>query len=99
MTNSTNSSFTNFFNNSQTFGMNIKIPERTLKEVGKTASNVAGGVLEPLFTYLEENENIFSGDISKEVNKINVINFNISMSMAEADKQTNGVKSSFDTKF
>jgi len=93
------STFTNFFNNSQAFGLNIKVPERTLKEVGKTASNVAGGVLEPLFTYLEENENVFSGDINKELNRINNSNFNIAMTMANEDTQTNGVKPTFDTKF
>jgi hypothetical protein len=93
------SSFTNFFNNSQTFGMNIKIPEKTLQQIGKTGSNVAGGVFEPLFTYLEENENVFSGDITTELNKLRVANFNTTIAMQVADEKANGSRPSFDSKF
>ena len=92
-------SFTNFFNNSQTFGLNIKVPEKTLKQIGKTTENVAGGVLEPLFTYLEENENVFNGDISKELNKLYNTNFNINLALDDSDKKVNGPRPQFDTKF
>lgn len=93
------SAFTNFFNNSQGFGLNVKVPTRTLQEVGKTASNTAGGVLEPLFTYLEENENVFSGDIALEINKTNNMSFNIGMALQQSDLQVNGQKPKFDTNF
>lgn len=93
------SSFTNFFNSSQGFGMNIKAPEKTLEQIGKTGSNVAGKVFEPLFTYLEENENVFSGDLNHELNKIRAANFNTTLIMDAADKKVNGPKPSFDTKF
>lgn len=93
------SSFTNFFNNSQSFGMNVKVPERTLKQIGKTAGDVAGGVLEPLFTYLEENENVFSGDITNEINKMRAENFTMGMILQTADEKINGPKPSFDAKF
>lgn len=93
------SSFTNFFNNSQTFGMNIKVPEKTLQQLGKTAGNVAGGVFEPLFTYLEENDNVFSGDISSELNKLRAENFNTTIIMQAADEKANGTKPSFDARF
>lgn len=90
------SSFTNFFNNSQTFGLNIKAPTRTLKEVGKTASNVAGGVLEPLFTFLEENENVFNGDINFQMNKIFAQSFTIGSAMRMEDEKINGAAPKFD---
>lgn len=93
------SSFTNFFNNSQSFGLNVKVPEKTLRQIGKTAGNVAGGVLEPLFTYLEENKNVFSGDIAHEINKINTENFTMGMMMQTADEKVNGPKPKFDSKF
>ena len=93
------SSFTNFFNNSQSFGLNVvKSHERTLNQAGKTLENVTGGVFEPLFTYLEENENVFSGDITKELNKNYAANFNITMAMNLADEKING-KSTFNTQF
>lgn len=92
------SSFTNFFNNSQAFGMNI-VKTRTMQQVGETATNVAGGVFEPLFTYLEENENVFNGDITHELNKTLVASFNTKMILCEADELTNGPVPVFDTKF
>ena len=93
------SSFTNFFNNSQGFGLNVKVPDRTLKQLGKTAGDVAGGVLEPLFSYLEENANVFSGDISHEINKMRSENFNMGMMLQAADEKANGPRPSFDAKF
>lgn len=93
------SSFTNFFNNSQTFGLNIKVPEKTLQQIGKTAGNAAGGVFEPLFTYLEENENVFSGDVMQELNKTYAQSFNTSLIMNAADEKVNGPRPKFDAMF
>lgn len=95
----TESSFSNFFNNAQSFGLNVKVPEKTLRQIGKTAGDVAGGVLEPLFTYLEENKNVFSGDIAYEINKINAENFTMGMTMQAADEKVNGPRPKFDSKF
>lgn len=92
-------SFTNFFNNSQTFGMNVRVPDKTINQMGKTATNIAGGALEPLFTYLEENENVFSGDVTHELNKTRSENFNITLNLEAADLATNGPKPSFDARF
>jgi len=93
------SSFTNFFNNSNTFGLNVKTSGGAVQQLGKTASNIAGGVLEPLFTYLEENENVFSGDISNEINKTRAESFNMSVMLSAADEKVNGEKPKFDAKF
>jgi hypothetical protein len=93
------SSFNNFFNNSQGFGANIKVPEKTIEQIGKTGSNVAGKVFEPLFTYLEENENVFSGDITDEMNRLRAANFNTTLLMDIADEKVNGARPSFDAKF
>lgn len=95
----TESSFSNFFNNSQGFGLNVKVPEKTLRQIGKTAGNMAGGVLEPLFTYLEENQNVFSGDIAHEINKVNSENFTMGMMLQQADEKVNGARPKFDSKF
>lgn len=93
------SNFTNFFNSSQSFGLNVRVPEKSLKQFGKTAGDMAGGVFEPLFTYLEENENVFSGDLTKELNKKRVANFNMEMIMSATDEKTNGPRPTFDTIF
>jgi len=99
------SDFTSFFNSSQQFGLNIVSTKTSsdgksaLQQVGETATNVASGVLEPLFSYLEENENVFSGDISAELNKTRVANFNTNLILDATDEAVNGKKPSFDTKF
>ena len=91
----TESSFTNFFNNARSFGLNVKVPERTIKQMGKTLEGTANGVFEPLFTYLEDNENVFSGDVKKELNRTSVENFK----MQAALSQSEGEKPTFDTMF
>jgi len=93
------SSFTNFFNKGQAFGLNIKAPTRTLEQAGKTLSNTANGVFEPLFTYLEENENVFSGNIGETLEKMYSERFNTQVAMDMADSKVNGPKPTFDTKF
>lgn len=92
-------SFSNFFNSGRTFGLNVKAPEKTLEQIGKTATNVATGVFEPLFTYLEENENVFSGDINHELNKLHSENFNTTMAMNAMDEKVNGTRPSFNMIF
>lgn len=93
------STFNNFFNKGQTFGMNIKVPEKTLEQMGKTAGKTASGVFEPLFTYLEENENVFSGNISEKLEKMYAEKFNTQVAMDMADAKVNGTRPTFDTKF
>jgi len=93
------SSFVNFFNNSQTFGMNVRIPGRTLQQIGKTVGDTATGVFEPLFTYLEENENVFNGDITTELNKMHTENFNTQIMLNAADEKVNGSRPRFDARF
>lgn len=92
-------SFTNFFNNSQAFGLNVKVPQRTLKQIGKTVGETANGVFEPLFSYLEENENVFSGDVTHELNKMRSENFNTTLILQAADEKVNGARPKFDAKF
>lgn len=92
-------SFTNFFNKAQTFGMNIKVPEKTLKQIGKTGSDVAGGVFEPIANYLEENDNVFSGDITKEFNKVCNEKFNYEIILSNENEKVNGPRATFDTMF
>lgn len=91
--------FTNFFNNSNSFGFNVKSHEKTLQLAGQTLSNTAGGVFSPLFDFLEENDNVFTGDVTREIQRINANSFNIGMVMQQVDSSVNGPKPKFDAKF
>lgn len=81
------------------FGLNIKVPERTLKQAGNTLEQAATGAVTPLFQYLEKNENIFNGDVDKEIKKYNVANFNTGMLLQQEDSRVNGEPPSFDMHF
>ena len=65
----------NFVN--QPFGLNIRIPVKTMEQIEKTVQGSAAGVFEPLFNYFSENENVFSGDVSRKIEKYNALQYNI----------------------
>lgn len=84
------------------FGLNIKTPdigEKTLKQAGDTLSNLAKAPVEPLFKFLEENEEVFNGDISFKINKTFAESFTIGSAMRMEDEKVNGMPPSFDMHF
>lgn len=84
------------------FGMNVKVPEigdRTLKQAGETLNNIVKSPAEPLFKFLEENEEVFSGDLTYKINKLYAESFTIGSAMRMEDEKINGMQSSFDMHF
>lgn len=75
----------NFFK--QPFGMNIKMPVKTIKQVEKTAENTVGGILEPLFNFIEDNQKVFTGNVANEIEKYNLMSYNIGAALRR-DKVT-----------
>ena len=72
----------------QPFGMNIKVPVKTINQVQKTAQGTVGGVFEPLFNFISENQNVFSGEVSRQIEKYNVLQYNIGSTLRA--QSTNG---------
>ena len=91
--------FNNFFNRSRTFGLNVKVPERTMQLAKDTLTGTATGVFEPLFTYLETNNNVFTGDVAKEIEKCTSAGFNTGAILQQEDIKVNGSRPRFDSKF
>ncbi len=81
------------------FGFNIQVPERTLKQAGETLEGIVKAPADPLFTFLEENENVFNGDVAFEINKTTAQNFTIGSAMRIEDEKVNGRMPSFDMHF
>jgi len=81
------------------FGLNVKVPERTLKQAGETLGNIAKAPADPLFKFLEENEQVFNGDLIYEINKISAHSFTIGSAMRMEDEKQNGMPPSFDMHF
>lgn len=60
-----------------TFGLNVHLPKKTLQQIQETAGNATGGVLEPLFNFISENQNVFTGNVANEIEKYNLMMFNV----------------------
>ena len=84
------------------FGFNVRMPEigeRTMKLAGGTLGKIISSPTDPLFEFLEENENVFNGDISYQINKLFAESFTIGSAMRLEDEKINGQQSSFDMHF
>ncbi len=81
------------------FGMNVKVPERSIQQAGETLAEIVKSPATPLFEFLEENEAVFNGDVAFEISKTNAQNFTIGSAMRIEDEKINGKNPSFDMHF
>ena len=81
------------------FGMNVRVPERTIQQAAETLENLVKAPTTPLFEFLEENEGVFNGDVAYEINKTVAQNFTIGSAMRMEDEKINGRNPSFDMHF
>ena len=75
------------------FGFNIQVPERTIQQAGQSLENLIKAPTEPLFNFLEENEEVFNGDVMVAQN------FTIGSLMRMEDEKVNGKQSKIDMHF
>lgn len=63
--------------NIKAFGLNV-IPDRSqtgenlASQTAKSIENAIGTLWEPVLDYLKNNENVFSGDVGAEIQKLNM---------------------------
>ena len=77
-------------NNIKSFGLNV-IPESQQKTVEAAASSVESaisGLWEPILGYLKENENVFSGEVLNEIDKINNQTMRLGMTLNSSTPRT-----------
>ena len=82
------------------FGFNVKVPEigeKTIKLAEGTLTNIVKSPVE--FNFLEENEKVFNGDITYEMNKAFAESFNLGTAMRLEDEKINGMPPKFDMHF
>ena len=58
------------------FGLNVKVPERTLKQISETVKSNATSGVSNIFNYLAKNENVFDGTVAKQLDNLFVQDFN-----------------------
>ena len=84
------------------FGFNIKVPdigEKTIQLTEGTIKEIMSSPVEPLFTFLEENEQVFNGDINFEINRMFAQNFSLGSALRQEDEKINGMPPKFDMHF
>lgn len=59
-------------NNIKSFGMNV-IPDKsaTIEQTKDSIESAISGIWEPVLGYLKENDNVFSGQVLQEIEKLN----------------------------
>lgn len=52
------------------FGLNVALPQKTIKEVQKVAQQEIENItVNPFIDYLSENDRVFSGEVANEIRK------------------------------
>ena len=69
----------------QPFGLNIKVPTRTIEQVKQTAEGTVSGLWEPLFGFIEDNQSVFTGSVANQIEKYNLMMFNIGAELRKAE--------------
>ena len=89
MLNNFNNTFKNESNNlrpSKPFGLNVKVPERTIKQIGDSIkTNTTSGVTN-IFNYLERNEKVFDGTVTRQLDNLFVQDFNTKQILKAAEQ-------------
>lgn len=84
-----NNAFQNGSNNlrpSKPFGLNVKVPERTLKQIGDSIKTSTTSGVTNIFNYLEKNEKVFDGTVTRQLDNLFVQDFNTKQILKAADK-------------
>ena len=70
---------------SKPFGLNVKVPERTIKQINETITENATSGITNIFNYLKVNEKVFDGTVEKQLNDLFVQDFNTKQILKDAD--------------
>ena len=77
----------------QPFGLNVKVPTRTMQQIKQTAEGTVGGLWDPLFSFIDDNQNVFTGNVANQIEKYNLMMFNIGAELRKgSDHVTFNVK-------
>ena len=79
----------------KSFGDNevLKGVDYEIHQGEKTAQGMVNSLWEPLFNFIDENQNVFTGNVANEIEKYNLMMFNVGSALR---KESHG--GSFDVK-
>ena len=74
-------------NDIKSFGLNI-IPEKeAVGLVGSSVENALSGLWEPILDYLEENDNVFSGQVLNEIARLDNQAMRLGMTLSAGEEK------------
>lgn len=76
---------TSLFN--KPFGLNVKVPTRTLKQAKETAVNTVNNLWKPMADYFEKADNVFSGDVQAEIQKYHSMAYSLGVTMRQGKER------------
>lgn len=68
------------------FGLNVSIPSRTLQQAQETAAKNLN-LFNPVMDYLDQNENVFNGDVAREIDKYNRMAYALGAVMRDGKRE------------
>lgn len=98
-------SYSNFFNNSNGFGVNVKktetstqthVEQQKQQQQQQQLNIETSGFLKPVEKFVATVKDVFNGNVANELNKYRAMNFNTELILHEADVKINGQKPVFD---
>ena len=83
---------TNF--NIKSFGLNVVPDLRNGKQAAHTVEKAIGDMWEPVLDYLATNDNVFSGEVANEINRINIQTMQLG-TIVNADREAKNLDTQF----
>ena len=78
---------------SKPFGLNVKVPERTIQQITESVKTTATSSVSGILRYLEKNENVFDGTVARQLDDLFIQDFNTKQILKNAETTEN--KASF----
>lgn len=75
------------------FGLNVRVPERTIQQISETVKANATSSVSNIFSYLAKNERVFDGTVEKQLDNLFVQDFNTKQILKNSETVEN--KASF----
>ena len=97
-------SYSNFFNNSNGFGLSVKTTEtgtqkQNEQQVQQQALENVNNFFKPVEKLVNSVKDVFNGNVADEVNKYRAMSFSTELILHEADVKVNGQNPTFDMIF
>ncbi len=80
---------TNNLRPARPFGLNVRVPERTIQQITETVKSSATSGVSTIFNYLAKNEKVFDGTVARQLDDLFIQDFNTKQILKNAENTEN----------